>query len=127
MSLPNGNFKKVNKSKSVIIKSFLSENIQPKWLHDNIVSLSHTYIHTYINPQTQYGYRATMQSYTAQQPHTGWDCKYIQVALLNLSMGDKHNDVVIFNTKNNKENMKKHTRNHVRAYSWYTYLHTYNN
>ena len=56
-----------------------------------------------------------MQSYTVHQPHTGIDCKYIQSALLNLSMGDKKNDVVVFNPKNNKENMKIHTRKHVRA------------
>ena len=49
------------------------------------------------------------------QPHTGIDCKYIQSALLNLSMGDKHNDVVIVNTEHNKENMEiRIGRNHVR-------------
>ena len=30
-------------------------------------------------------------------------------------MGDKQNDAVIVNPKNNKENMKTHTRNHVHA------------
>ena len=62
-----------------------------------------------------------------QQPHKGSDCKYNQSALLNLRVGDKHNDVVIFNTKNNKENMKIHIRNHVRADSLYTCVHTYTN
>ena len=42
------------------------------------------------------------------QPYTGSDCKYIQPALLNLSMVDKRNDLVIVNTKNNKENAKIH-------------------
>ena len=52
-----------------------------------------------------------------QQPHTGSDCKYIQSALLQLSMGYKHNNVAIFNPKNNKENMKIFIRDHVRVNS----------
>ena len=52
-------------------------------------------------------------------------CKYIQSALLNLSMGDKYNGVVIVNTKNNKENLKIHMQNYVRTDSWYTYVHAY--
>ena len=59
-------------------------------------------MYTYINPQTHSGYRAIMQSYTVQQPHTEIDCKYNQSALLNLSMGDKQNDVVIFKPKDNR-------------------------
>ena len=62
---------------------------------------------------------------TVHQPHIGSDYDYNQYALLNPSMGDKQNDVVIFNTKNNKENMKIHIRNHVHEDSWYTYVHTY--
>ena len=58
---------------------------------------------TYINPQTQSGDHTITQSYTAQQPPMGSGFKYIKSALSNLSMGDKHNDVVIVNTKNNKE------------------------
>ena len=50
-----------------------------------------------------------------QQLHTGRDCKYIQSAWLNLSTGEKYNDVVIFNPKNIKENMKIYIRNHVCA------------
>ena len=42
-------------------------------------------------------------------------------------MGDKQNDVVIVNPKNNKENIKIHILNHVRADSWYTYVHTNTN
>ena len=50
----------------------------------------------------------------AQQPQTGSDRKYIQYNLLKISVGDKNNDLVIVNTKNNKEYMKIHIRNHVR-------------
>ena len=42
-------------------------------------------------------------------------------------MGDKQNDVVIFNPKNNKENMKINIRNNVHVDSWYTYVHAYTN
>ena len=42
-------------------------------------------------------------------------------------MGDKQYDVVIVNPKNNKENIKIHKRNHVRADSRYTYVHIYTN
>ena len=57
----------------------------------------------------------------------GSDCKWIQSSLLNVSMEDKQNDLVIVNPKNNKENMKMHIRNHVRADSWYRYVHIYTN
>ena len=59
-----------------------------------------------------------------QQPQTGSDRKYIQYNLLKISVGDKNNDLVIVNTKNNKEDTKIHIRNHVREDSWYTYVHT---
>ena len=49
-----------------------------------------------------------MQSYTVHQPHVGRNCKYNQSVLLNLSTEDKHNEVVIVNTNNYKENMKIH-------------------
>ena len=41
-----------------------------------------------------------------QQPYMGSNCKYNQSILLNLSMEDKYNDLVMVNPKNNKENMK---------------------
>ena len=63
---------------------------------------------TYIDPQTQPGDFARIQSYRVQQPCTGSDCKYNQSTLLNLSTENKQNDVVIVNPKNNKENMKIH-------------------
>ena len=53
----------------------------------------------------------------ANQTHMGKYCKCDQSALLKLSMGDKYNDLVIFNPKNNKENMNTHIRKRVRAYS----------
>ena len=80
-------------------KSFLSKKNRTKRLHDGVVSLSHPYIHTYINPQTQPGDRAVIQSYTLQKPYMGSNCKYIQSALLNLSMEDNQNVVFIINTK----------------------------
>ena len=39
------------KSKSVMTKSFISENIITQRLHNNVVSIINTYIHKYINPQ----------------------------------------------------------------------------
>ena len=42
-------------------------------------------------------------------------------------MGDKHNDIVIVNAKNNKKTLKDIYTDHVRADSLYTYLHTYTN
>ena len=56
-------------------------------------------IHTYINPQTQSGYRAITQSYRVQKYHMGSDYKYIQSSLINLSMGDIQNELVIVNPK----------------------------
>ena len=56
-----------------------------------------------------------MQAYMVQKPHRGGDCKYIQSALLNLSMGDKQNYLVISDPKNNKENVKIYIHNHVRG------------
>ena len=73
------------------------------------------YIYTYINLQNHSGDRTITKSYTVQKPQTESNCKYIQSYLLNISMGDKQNDAVIVNPKNNKENMKIHTRNHVHA------------
>ena len=67
-------------------------------------------MHKNINPKTHSGDRAITQSYKVEQTHTGNDCKYIQASFLNLSIGDKQNDFVIVNTKNNKEKY-----NHVRA------------
>ena len=48
-----------------------------------------------------------------QQPPTEINCKYYQSSLLNLSKGYKHNDVVIFNTNNYKENMKIHIYQYI--------------
>ena len=73
------------------------------------------YIYTYINPQTQSGDRSITQSYTLQELYTGRDCKYILSTLLNLSMGDKQNNVFIVSTQNNKENTTIHTHRHLRA------------
>ena len=42
-------------------------------------------------------------------------------------MGDKQNDVVIVNTKNNKENMKIHICNHILGNLLYTYVYKYTN
>ena len=80
-------------------KSFSPQKKRTKRLQDNVVSISNTYIHTYINPQTQSGDRAITQSYMVQHPHTGSNCKYNQYSVLNLSMGDKHNDLFIVNPK----------------------------
>ena len=35
--------------------------------------------------------------YTVQQPDRGSDCKYNKYYLLNLSAGDKNNDIVVVN------------------------------
>ena len=51
----------------------------------------------------------------------------LNTPLLNFSIGDKHNVVVIVNPKNNKENINRYIHNHVCAYSWYTYVHIYTN
>ena len=79
-----------------------------KRLHYKVVSFRNTHMHTYINPQSQSGDRSITQYYTVQQPHTGSDCKYNQYSQLNLIMGYKQNDVVVINTKNNKEDKKLH-------------------
>ena len=48
---------------------------------------------------------------------TSNDCKYNQYNSLNLSMGNKQNDLVVVNPQNNKENMKIHIQTPwVRAY-----------
>ena len=54
---------------------------------------------------------------TVQKPHTGNNCKWNQFALLNLNMKEKDNDALIFNPKNNMENMNTHIRKHIRPYS----------
>ena len=41
-----------------------------------------------------------------QKTHTGRDCKYNEYDLLNISMGDKQNGVVIINTKITKKKRK---------------------
>ena len=102
------------------------QKLRTKQLHDNFVSLSNIYIHTYINLQTQSGDHAIIQYYKAQQPCTKTDCKYNQYAVLNLIMGYKQNDLVIVNTKNNKENMKIYIHTPwVWEDSLYVYVHTY--
>ena len=84
-------------------KSFSLQKHRTKHLHDEVVSLRNTCIHTYINPQTQSGDRAITQSYMVQHPHTGSNCKYNQYSVLNLSMGDKHDDLFIVNPKITKK------------------------
>ena len=90
-----------------------------KGLNNEVVSISNTYIHTYINSQTQSVDRAITQSYTVQKPQTGSYLKYNQYALLNLIMGDKHNYLVIVNPQNNKENTK------INIYTHIGYVHIY--
>ena len=80
-------------------KPFAIEKKRSKRLHNKVVYIRNSYIHTYINPQTQLVDRAITQSYTVQQPHTGRNCEYNQYALLNLIMIYKQNDVVIVNPK----------------------------
>ena len=82
-----------------MIKSFYLQNQRTKRLHNEVVSLSNKYIHTYINPQIQSGDRAITHYYTVHQHHMGSNYKQNQFALLNLSMGDKNSDSVIANTK----------------------------
>ena len=79
-------------------KLFLSEIIEPKGYTTTSLSLRTTYICTY-QSATHPGDRALIYYYTVQQYHTGSYCKYNQSALLNLSTGDKQNDLVIINTK----------------------------
>ena len=57
-----------------------------KGLNNEVISISNTYIHTYINSKTQSVDRVIMKYYIVQQPHTGKYCKYNQDSLLNLSM-----------------------------------------
>ena len=90
---------KKNKNKSVMKKSFSLREHRTKWLHYEVIFLSNTYIYTYINPQTQSGYRAITQSYAAHQPCMGRYCRYNQYVLLKISMLDKHNCVIIVNTE----------------------------
>ena len=70
-------------------KSFSLQKHKPKRVYDEVISIINTYIHTYINMQTQSGDCVITQSYTVHQPHMGSYCKYKQYALLNLNMGDK--------------------------------------
>ena len=84
------------------------------------------YIYIYKYLQSQPGDRATTQSYTVQQPHMGGNIEYNESILLNLSMGDKQNYVVIINPKINKENIKRYIRKRVCANSGYTYIHIFN-
>ena len=81
-----------------------------KRVHDEVVSLLNTYINTYIYIylQTLSGDRAISQSRMVQHPHMGSNFEYNQYALLNLSMGDKQNYVVIINPKIHKENMNRY-------------------
>ena len=69
--------------------SFYPQKQRAKRLHDVVVSLGNTFLHTYINKQTQSVDCAIMQSYMVQQPHMGSYCKYNQCYLITLSMGDK--------------------------------------
>ena len=96
---------KLIKSNSVMAKSFISKSIQPNGYRNTYI---HIYIYVYANCQTQSVDRMITQSYKLQQPNTVSDCKYIQSAISNLSMIERQDDVVIVNTKNNKENMKLH-------------------
>ena len=61
--------------------------------------LSEIYIHAYIHLQTQSGDHAITHSCRLHQPHMVIGCRYNQYALVNFNMGDKHNEVVIFNPK----------------------------
>ena len=61
------------------------------------------------------------------QTHMGRYCKYNQYAVLNHIIGDKLNNVVIVNPKNNKGNMIIYIHKRLRADSLYTYAHTYTN
>ena len=84
-------------------KSFLNKNILPKQLHEDVVSLSYRHIHTYINTQTQSGYRAITRYYTVNQNDMRGNCINIHFKLLKLIIRDKQNNIVIVNPKNNKE------------------------
>ena len=52
-----------------------------------------------------------------QKPHTGIYCKYNESDLLNISMGDKQNGVVIVNPQKSKEKMNIH--DHKRVHTKY--------
>ena len=80
-------------------ESYSLQKNRTKRLHDDVISIKNTYIHTYINPQTQSKDRAITQSYMVNQPCIGRDCKQNKYALFKLSMGYKQNDVVIENPK----------------------------
>ena len=71
------------------------------------LSVIHTFIHIY--QYTNSVWRpCDSEVLTVQQPHTMINSKWNKSALLNLSIGDKYNNVVIFIPQNNKENMNTH-------------------
>ena len=120
----------MTKSKKVMTKSFSLRKYRAKRLHNEVVSLSNTYIHTYINRKTQSEKYVITQSYTVHKPHTGGYCKQNQYTLLNLSTGDKQNDVVIVNPKQQGKHENKysptlmcrfmiHMCTHIYIYSTY--------
>ena len=59
------------KINTVMTNSFSLQKHITKRLHDKFISIINTYIHTYINPQTQPVDLAITQSYTLHKPHTG--------------------------------------------------------
>ena len=67
MSLPNGSWKKNNKRYKRHERVISLQIHTTKRLHNDIVSLVNTYIHTYISMQTQSGDHAIMQSYNGTE------------------------------------------------------------
>ena len=83
-------------------KSFSLQKNRTKWLHYEVVSLINTYIYIYqsTNPVRRMCHNTdlygTSTSYGEQFEHN-------QYALLNLSVGNKQNDVVIADPKITKK------------------------
>ena len=113
ISIQRHRTKQLNKNQEGHEKFISLQKHTTKWLRDSNIYLNHTYVHTYTNPQTQSGYFAITKYYTVKKHRMGSDYEFIKYALLNLILVDKDNDVVIFNTKNNKEKTKIHICNHA--------------